>query len=58
MSERDMLIKCRDQFAMYAREHRAKQANQNESVWYREGAGRKAEINEALVAEINTVLAS
>lgn len=51
-----MLEKARDQFAFYAREHREKANNTNESQWYREGAAKKAETNEAMVREIQGVL--
>lgn len=52
----DMLRKCRDQFAGYAREHRAKEADASRSAEDRGAAGTKAETNERLVAEIDATL--
>lgn len=49
----DMLRKCRDQFAAYAREHRAKEADTSRSDEYRGAAAIKAATNERLVAEID-----
>lgn len=55
---RIMLRKCRDQFAFYAREHRGKigVAIPLESEDLIQATIRKAEANEALVAEIDAVL--
>lgn len=44
---RDMLIECRDQFAYYARNHRAKDTPE---------ALEKARVNEELVSKIAQVL--
>ena len=52
----DMLRKCRDQFASYAREHRAKEAESWRTSEDRGAAGTKAERNERLVAEIDATL--
>lgn len=52
----DMLRKCRDQFARYAREHRAKETDASRSAEDREDACIKAETNERLVAEIEATI--
>lgn len=56
LSPMDMLRKCRDQFARYAREHRAKESNTSHSPEERENACIKAETNERLVAEIEATI--
>lgn len=52
----DMLRKCRDQFAGYTREHRAKEADASRSAEDRSAAAAKAATNEKLVAEIDATL--
>ena len=52
----DMLRKCREQFAGYAREHRAKEAESWRTSEDRGAAAAKAATNERLVAEIDATL--
>ena len=54
----DMLRRCREQFAHYGREHRAKAADVCQTDEYREQAKRKAAINEGLVEEIDATLSA
>lgn len=56
LSPMDMLRKCRDQFARYAREHRARESNTSRTAENREISGIKAETNERLVAEIEATI--
>lgn len=52
----DMLRRCREQFAGYAREHRTKEADASRSAEDRGAAATKAATNERLVAEIDATL--
>lgn len=56
LSPIEMLRKCRDQFARYGREHRAKEADTSRAAEDRENACIKAETNERMIAEIDATI--